>query len=38
MGGHNNVEKHCKDYLKRINNFIDCVDEWVRLKNERIAE
>jgi hypothetical protein len=26
MAGHNNVERHAKDYLKRIREFIEHID------------
>lgn len=29
LAGHNNIEKHAKDYLDRINEFIEHVDNWV---------
>lgn len=38
LAGHNNIEKFAKDYLLRIRNFIEHVDNWVAEKNRRIAE
>ena len=37
LAGHNNIEKYAKDYLARIRNFIEHVDNWVAEKNRKIA-
>ena len=29
LAGHNNIEKYAKDYLTRVRQFIDHIDEWV---------
>ena len=36
--GHNNIEKHAKDYLARINAFIEHVDGWVHEQEMRAVE
>jgi pimeloyl-ACP methyl ester carboxylesterase len=35
LAGHNNIEKFAKDYLHRVNKFIEHVDRWVQDERER---
>ena len=34
LAGHNNIVSYCRDYYKKINDFIHCVDHWVQKINK----